>query len=210
MAKLLLSVYYSLFFAWQVPFLFCAIFSVFWGSIAALGQGRIKRLLAYGSISHSGFILLSLCSGTIYGIQGIILYLITYTVSTSVIFSSLVGLRCFSKIRYLADIAGLSFFHPAVSFAIIGALFSVAGIPPLLGFFGKFSVFFASLSSALFVAAFLGVLCSVISTFYYLRVARLLFFETVVSSLGSFSSYYVSRFPKTLAISTGVGVILLV
>lgn len=138
-----------------------------------------------------------------------ILYLITYVISTSIVFGSLIGLRCFSKIRYLADVAGLSFFHPGVSLAITGALFSVAGIPPILGFVGKFSVFFASLSSSLFIAAFLGVVCSVISTFYYLRIARLLFFETAVFSLGSFTSFYVSRFPKELAIFTGAGVVIL-
>lgn len=209
MARLLLSIYYSLFFSWQAPLLCCAVASFFWGSVAALGQGRIKRLLAYGSISHSGFILLSLCSGTLYGVQGMILYLITYVISTSIVFGSLIGLRCFSKIRYLADVAGLSFFHPGVSLAITGALFSVAGIPPILGFVGKFSVFFASLSSSLFIAAFLGVICSMISTFYYLRIARLLFFETVVFSLGSFTSFYVSRFPKELAIFTGAGVVIL-
>jgi NADH-quinone oxidoreductase subunit N len=138
-----------------------------------------------------------------------LLYLITYTLSTAVVFSSLIGLRVFSKVRYLADLSGLSFFHPGAGVAIASALFSAAGIPPILGFVGKFSVFFASLSSSLLFAALFGVFCSVISTFYYLRLARLIFFENTVVSLGSFSSFYVSQFPKELAVFTGIGAIFL-
>jgi proton-translocating NADH-quinone oxidoreductase chain N len=149
------------------------------GSIAAMAQTKLKRLLAYSSIGHVGFLLIGFCCGTIEGVQALFIYIIIYTVMTCGLFCLLLSLQkhSYGFIESLSDLSMLARSHPLLALTITIVIFSMAGIPPLAGFCSKFYLFFAALSSSLYVLAFVGVLCSVISCFYYIRLIKVIYFE---------------------------------
>ena len=154
------------------------------GSVAAIGQTNLKRLIAYSSIGHMGYALAALSTGTNEGIQSSIIYMTIYLVMNLAFFSCLLMLKknsiYFEKIE---DLSGLSKNHPMLSLSFLIVLFSLAGIPPLAGFFGKFYVFMAVIDQKLYTLAVIGLLATVISAFYYLRLIKIIYFDKPVNEL---------------------------
>lgn len=163
---------------WQQIIVFLSIMSMLIGAFAAIGQTNIKRLLAYSSIGHIGFALVGLAAGTSDGIEAVVIYLSIYVVMTLGAFACLLAMRRNDgMVEDISQLAGLSRNNltMAVIFALL--LFSMAGIPPLAGFFAKFYVFTAAVKAELFALAILGVVTSVVAAFYYLRVIKVMFFD---------------------------------
>jgi NADH-quinone oxidoreductase subunit N len=169
---------------WQQVVVFVSLASMALGSFAAIGQTNIKRLMAYSSIGHMGFALVGLASGTVEGAQGVVLYLAIYVAMTLGSFAIILTMkRNGQPVETIADFAGLSRTNPAIAFFFAMFLFSLAGVPPLAGFFAKFYVFVAAIKSGLFVLAVIGVLTSVVGAFYYLRIVKLMYFDEPVGAL---------------------------
>ena len=151
---------------------------MFVGGIAAIVQKNLKRLLAYSSISHTGYLLIGLASANTLGIKGLIIYITICLLMNVAIFTVILSLKINDRyIEYLSDLSGLSKKKPIFSLCIAILMFSLAGIPPFAGFFGKFYIFMAALNSGLIYLAVLGVIASVISAFYYLRIIKIMYFE---------------------------------
>jgi len=163
---------------WQQIVIFLSIASMGLGAFAAIGQRNIKRLMAYSSIGHMGFALVGLAAGTEQGVQGVIVYLAIYLVMTLGAFAVVLSLRRDGKmVEDIAQLAGLSRTKPLMALALAVLLFSLAGIPPLAGFFAKFYVFLAAIEAGLYPLAVIGVLLSVVGAFYYLRIVKLMYFD---------------------------------
>lgn len=163
---------------WQQILIVLSIASMIIGAFAALVQTNIKRLLAYSSIGHVGFALMGVAAGTEQGMQGMLIYLAIYLVMSTLAFGCVLLMqRKKEAVEDIEQIAGLAQRHPYFAFALGVCMFSMAGIPPLAGFFGKFYVFLAALDAGLYNLAVIGVLCSVVSAFYYLRIVKLAYFD---------------------------------
>ena len=166
---------------WQQIVVFLAIASMALGSFAAIGQHNIKRLMAYSSIGHMGYALVGLAAGTAEGVQGVIVYLAIYLVMTLGTFACILALRRDGKmVEEIGQLSGLSRTSPAMAAMLAVLLFSLAGIPPLAGFFAKFYVFLAAIESGLYALAVIGVLLSVVGAFYYLRIVKIMYFDDPV------------------------------
>jgi NADH-quinone oxidoreductase subunit N len=153
---------------------------MFLGAIAAIAQQSIKRLLAYSSIGHVGYILIGLASANAAGIKGVIIYMLIYVVMNIAIFSIILSLKNNnSYIEKISELSGLSKSKPIISLSIAIIMLSLAGIPPFAGFFGKFYIFIAAVEADLIFLAVLGVISSVISAYYYLRIIKVLYFDEV-------------------------------
>ena len=148
------------------------------GAVAAIGQKKLKRLIAYSSISHMGFALAGLSVGTNEGIQNSIIYLIIYLIMNIAFFCCLFMLKrenqYFDKVE---DLSGLSKNHPLLSLSMMIILFSLAGIPPLAGFFAKFYIFTAVIEQSMYFLAIVGLLSTVIAAFYYIRLIKVMYFD---------------------------------
>lgn len=233
--RLLFSSFYSFFDVWQAPILISALGSMIIGSFAALEQSNLKRLLSYSAIGHVGFLLMAVASGTVVGVQSLILYMLLYIIMSLNVFGILMSLkfspllqsnfsfigaglapsgRPFSlsipaaalkrpsssglashlaafprrisqispsfstpNFRQLSSLQNLASNHPLLAFSLAISLFSMAGIPPLAGFYSKFFVFFAALESNLYFLALFGVLTSVVGAVYYIRLIKLMYFH---------------------------------
>ena len=163
---------------WQVIIIFLSIASMIFGAIAAIGQKNLKRLMAYSSISHMGFALAGLAVGTNEGIQSSITYMSLYILMNLSFFSSLFMLKINQKYyETIDDLSGLSKNHPMLSLAMLVSLFSLAGIPPLAGFFAKFYIFMAVIEQEMYFLAIVGLLSTVIAAFYYLRIIKTIYFD---------------------------------
>lgn len=163
---------------WQQIVVFVSIASMALGSFAAIGQRNIKRLMAYSSIGHMGFALVGLAAGTQQGAQGVLVYIAIYVAMTLGTFSVILAMkRNGQAVETISDFAGLSRTNPLLAFVFAMLLFSLAGVPPLAGFFGKFYVFLAAVQSGLFALAVIGVLCSVVGAFYYLSIVKVMYFD---------------------------------
>jgi NADH-quinone oxidoreductase subunit N len=163
---------------WQQIVVFVAIASMALGSFAAIGQTNIKRLMGYSSIGHMGFALVGLAAGTQDGAQGVLLYLAIYVMMTLGTFAVIIALRRNGEaVETISDFAGLARTNPLMAFFMAMLLFSLAGIPPLAGFFAKFYVFMAAINAGLYVLAVLGVLASVIGAYYYLYIVKVMYFD---------------------------------
>ena len=148
------------------------------GAFAAIGQSNIKRLLAYSSIANMGFALVGLAPGTVEGVQGVVTYMAIYMVTTLGAFGSvLLMLRNGEAIESIDDLSGLSQTNPWMAFSLAAMMFSLAGVPPLAGFWAKFYVFAAAINSRLVALAVVGVVASVVGAYYYLRVVRIMYFD---------------------------------
>ena len=170
---------------WQQIVVFVAIGSMVLGAFAAIGQRNFKRLLAYSSIGHMGFALIGLAAGTEEGVRGVLIYMAIYLSMTLGTFA--VVLSMYRKVGYVEDIqdlAGLSRTHPAMAFFLAMLLFSLAGIPPLAGFFAKFYVFLAAIKAGLYVLAIIGVLASVVGAYYYLMIIKIMYFDEAGEKFG--------------------------
>ncbi|MDX3810008.1 NADH-quinone oxidoreductase subunit NuoN [Bosea thiooxidans] len=163
---------------WRQIIIFISIASMALGAFAAIGQTNIKRLLAYSSIANMGFALVGLAAGTPEGIQGVMTYMAVYLATTLGAFACVLMMRRDGKlVEDISELAGLSRTNPWMAFAYSMMMFSLAGIPPLAGFFAKFYVFLAAINAQLYVLAVVGVLTSVIGAYYYLRVVKLIYFD---------------------------------
>ncbi len=163
---------------WQQIIVFVSIASMALGSFAAIGQKNIKRLMAYSSIGHMGFALVGLAAGTAEGAQGVLVYIAIYVAMTLGSFAIILAMRRKGQaVEQISDFAGLSRTNPVLAFLFAMLLFSLAGVPPLAGFFAKFYVFLAAIHSGLFVLSVIGVLTSVIGAFYYLAIVKVMYFD---------------------------------
>ena len=163
---------------WQMIIIFLSIASMLFGAIAAIGQTNIKRLVAYSSIGHIGYTLAGLATGSNEGIQSSIIYMSIYVVMNLALFSCLLMLKRGEKYyEDIGDLAGLSKNHPLLSLSLLVILFSLAGIPPLAGFFAKFYIFTAVLEQSMYFLAIVGLLSTVVAAFYYLRIIKIMYFD---------------------------------
>jgi NADH-quinone oxidoreductase subunit N len=163
---------------WQPIIVIVSIASMVLGSFAAIGQNNIKRLMAYSSIGHMGYALIGLAAGTEAGVRGVLIYLLTYVAMSAGAFACIIAMRRQGKAaEKISDLGGLAKtdFPLAVLLAIF--MFSMAGVPPMAGFFGKLYVFLAAVQSGLWTLAIIGMLTSIVGCFYYLRVIKVMFFD---------------------------------
>ena len=163
---------------WQQIVTFLAIASMALGSFAAIGQTNIKRLMAYSSIGQMGYALVGLAAGTTEGVQGVIIYLAIYLAMTLGTFACILAMRRNGRmVEDIDQLSGLSSTSPLMAFLLAMLLFSLAGIPPLAGFFAKFYVFLAAIRVGLYALAVIGVLLSVVGAYYYLRIVKIMYFD---------------------------------
>jgi NADH-quinone oxidoreductase subunit N len=176
--RVLITAFPAVTLQWQQIVVFLAIASMALGSFAAIGQTNIKRLMAYSSIGHMGYALVGLAAGSAEGVAGVIIYLAIYLVMTLGTFACILAMRRDGRmIEDIDALAGLSRTQPMMAFLLAMLLFSLAGIPPLAGFFAKFYVFLAAIHAGLYALAVIGVLLSVVGAYYYLRIVKLMYFD---------------------------------
>ena len=163
---------------WQQILVFVSIASMVLGAFAAIGQNNIKRLLAYSSFGHMGFALVGLAAGSQEGVRGVIVYMMIYLISTLGVFACVLAMRRKGQhVEAISDLAGLANNNKALAFVLAMLMFSLAGIPPLAGFFGKYFVFLAAVKSGLYALAVIGVVASVVGAYYYLRIVKIIYFD---------------------------------
>jgi len=166
---------------WQQIVVFVSIASMALGSFAAIGQRNFKRLMAYSSIGHMGFALVGLAAGTSEGVQGVLVYIAIYVTMTLGVFAVILSMRrTTGMVESIDQLAGLARTHPTMAFFLAMLLFSMAGVPPLAGFFAKFYVFLAAIKAGLYLLAVLGVVTSVVGAYYYLAIVKLMYFDEPV------------------------------
>jgi len=163
---------------WQMIIIFISLASMILGAVAAIGQTNLKRLMAYSAIGHMGYALAGLATGSNEGIQSTVIYLSIYLIMNLGIFSCIFMMKR-KDIFYedIQDLSGLSKNHPIISICLLLLLFSLAGIPPLAGFFAKFHVFMAVIKVEMYTLAIIGLITTVISAFYYLRIIKIIYFD---------------------------------
>ena len=168
----------SLFDHWQMIIIFLSLASMIFGAIAAIGQKNLKRLLAYSSIGHMGYALAGLSVGTNLGIQNSIIYICIYLIMNLGVFCCLFMMKRNNQFYdNLEDLSGLSKNHPFISLSLLILLFSLAGIPPMAGFFAKFYIFVSVIEQSMYFLAIVGLITTVISAFYYLKIIRIIYFD---------------------------------
>ena len=165
--------------SWQQIVVFISIASMLLGAFAAINQTNIKRLMAYSSIGHMGYALVGLAAGTVDGVRGVLIYLAIYLAMNVGAFTCILCMRTKEgMVEKVEDLGGLSRNQPMLALALGIFMFSLAGIPPLAGFFGKLYVFRAAIDAELYALAIIGVLASVVAAFYYLRIVKVMYFDT--------------------------------
>lgn len=163
---------------WQQIVVFISIASMALGSFAAIGQTNIKRLMGYSAIGHMGFALVALAAGTQNGVRGLAVYMAVYLVMTLGIFAVILAMRVNGRyVENISDLAGLSRTNGWLAFFMAMLLFSLAGVPPLAGFFAKYYAFLAAVEAGLFPLAVIGVALSAVAAFYYLRIVKVMYFD---------------------------------
>jgi NADH-quinone oxidoreductase subunit N len=166
---------------WQQIVVFISIASMALGAFAAIGQKNIKRLMAYSSIAHMGFALVGLAANSLEGVRGVVIYMAIYMVMTLGTFAFILAMRRKEgNVEQIDDLAGLSSTNPVMATVLTILMFSLAGIPPLAGFWAKWYVFMAAIESGLYALAIIGVLTSVVGAYYYLRIIKLMWFDQPV------------------------------
>jgi len=163
---------------WSQIIFFLSISSMFLGSIAAIAQSSLKRLLAYSSIGHIGYVLIALVANNDQSIKSASIYMFIYMIMNISIFAILLSLKKSNMyLEKISDLVGISKSNPITSLCLAIIMFSMAGLPPFIGFFGKFYIFIAAIESELYFLSIMGVLASVISAYYYLRVIKVMYFD---------------------------------
>jgi NADH-quinone oxidoreductase subunit N len=171
---------------WQQIIVVISILSMGLGAFAALVQTNIKRLMAYSSIGHMGYALVGVAAGNEAGTSGVLIYMSVYLFMNVGTFACILAMRQQGRlVEGINDLAGLSKSHPMMAVALLIFMFSMAGIPPLAGFFGKWFVFLAAIDAGLYTLAILGVIASVVSAFYYLRIVKIMYFDEASEPLDS-------------------------
>ena len=166
---------------WQTIIIFISLASMILGAVAAIGQTNIKRLLAYSSIGHIGYALAGVATGVISGYESAIVYIAIYVIMNIGAFSCLYLLKKDGEYKEkISDLSGISRKHPILAISFLVILFSLAGIPPLGGFFAKFYVFTSVLEQKMYALAIIGLLTTVISAFYYLKIIKTIYFDDSV------------------------------
>ena len=164
--------------SWQQVIVILSLLSMILGSFAAIMQTNLKRLMAYSSIAHMGYALVGIASGILEGISGLLIYMLIYIVMNIGSFIIILSMRRDNQsVEDIYDLKGISKTHPFIAFSFVILMFSMAGIPPLAGFFGKWVVFYSAVNSGLLFLAVIGVLTSVVGAFYYLRIIKIMYFE---------------------------------
>ncbi len=176
---------------WQIILIFLSIASMLFGAIAAIGQTNLKRLVAYSSISHIGYALAGLATGSNEGIQSSVIYITIYIVMNLGLFSCLLMFKRNNQYyESLEDLSGLSKNHPLLALSLLVILFSLAGIPPLAGFFAKFYVFKSVIEQSMYFLAIVGLLSTVVAAFYYLRIIKIIYFDEIIEKYDSDHSFW--------------------
>lgn len=169
---------------WQQIVIAISALSMILGAFAAVAQTNIKRLMAYSSIGHVGYALVGLAAGTEEGVRGILVYLAIYLAMNVGTFACILAMRQKDQmVEGVQDLAGLAKTHPGMALMLAAFMFSLAGVPPLAGFFGKFYIFMAAINAKLYILAVLGVLTSVVGAYYYLRIVKLMYFDEAAEPL---------------------------
>lgn len=202
--RIYLYCFYSLIENWQFFFVFIALLSIITGSFAGLEQKQIKSLLAYSSISHMGYLLLAFSTATFEGLQSVFFYLIIYILSGLCVWSILITLIKKNKEFYdkkgnkdLTDLSSLFKANKMLSLCFLITFLSIAGLPPLIGFYAKVNIFLSVIGITFYFAAIIGIISSVIATFYYLKIIKIIFFENVIAGklfypISYFNSFIIS------------------
>ena len=163
---------------WRQIIVFIAVASMILGSVAAVAQHSVKRLMAYSSIGHAGYALIGVAAGTAAGIRGVLVYLAIYLFMTIGAWAVILCMRRQGRaLEEIADLSGLSRTHPALALALAIFMFSLAGLPPTAGFFGKLYIFLAAIDAKLTGLAVIGVVTSVVGAFYYFRIVKVMYFD---------------------------------
>jgi len=164
--------------AWQLLVVIVSICSMLLGAVAAIGQSNIKRLMAYSSIGHMGYALIGLAVGTSSGVRGVLIYMVIYVFMTAGTFGCILAMQRKGKaVEKISDLAGLASNDPMLAMVLTVFMFSLAGIPPMSGFFAKLYIFLAAVQGGLWTLAVVGVLTSVIGAFYYIRIIKVMYFD---------------------------------
>ncbi len=167
--------------SWQLVIEIISVASMILGALAAIGQTNIKRLMAYSSIGHMGYALIGLAVGNQLGLRGVLVYLIVYIFMSAGTWACIIAMRRQGlAVEKIEDLGGLARTDPALALAFAIFMFSMAGIPPLAGFFGKLYVFLAAVQSGMWTIAIIGVLTSVVGSYYYLRIVKVMYFDAPV------------------------------
>ena len=184
---------------WQPILIFISLASMILGAVAAIGQSNIKRLIAYSSIGHIGFVLAGISTSTNLGYSSSIAYISVYVVMNLGMFACVFSMKRQGKYcENLNDLSGISKHHPILSISLLVILFSLAGIPPLAGFFAKFYIFIAVIESKMYTLAIIGLLSTVISAFYYLRIIKIIYFDKEIEKYDTDHNIWL-RFSLTLS-----------
>jgi NADH-quinone oxidoreductase subunit N len=209
---------------WRQIVIFISIASMLLGAFAAINQSNIKRLMAYSSIGHVGYALIGLAAGGEEGVRGVLVYMAIYVAMNIGAFAVILSMRVKGvMVEGIDDLAGLARSRPLMALAMLIFMFSLAGVPPAAGFFGKLYVFIAAVNSELYVLAVIGVLTSVVSAFYYLRIVKVMYFDepaepferrsaletqAVMAATALFNAFFI-LWPGPLVMSAGVAAIAL-
>ena len=190
---------------WQQIIVMLSILSMLVGSFAAIAQTNIKRLMAYSSIGHVGYALIGLAVANEAGVTGVLIYLTIYVFMNIGAFACLMGMRRGGRaVEQISDLSGLAKTHPGMAAALAIMMFSMAGIPPLAGFFGKLYIFLAAIEAGLYALSVIGVLASVVSAYYYVRIIKVMYFdEPGVEALDT-------PLPKSVSIVLGLCTVVIV
>lgn len=201
--KLMMKPFILLYGEWQFVVLCLSLASMTVGAFAALQQSDLKRLLAYSAIGQMGYVLLGVAAGNEEGLQAVFVYLALYLVMIIGTFGCLLCLKGKGRrgVQKIQDLAGMSNLHPKLALALAIFMFSLAGIPPLAGFFAKLYVFKAALSAGLFGSAIFGLLTSVVASYYYLKIVKVMYFD----ALPEFSE---ASYGNTLVLSAEMKIVL--
>ncbi|MEH3125853.1 NADH-quinone oxidoreductase subunit NuoN [Agrobacterium cavarae] len=177
--RVVVDAFQPVFADWQQIVVFVSIASMLLGSFAAIGQKNIKRLMAYSSIGHMGYALVGLAAGNESGVAGVLIYMAVYMGMTLGTFACILAMRRkeVGNVENVDDLAGLSSTNPFMALVLTTLMFSLAGIPPLAGFFAKYYVFLAAIEAKLYALAIIGVVASVVGAYYYLRIVKLMWFD---------------------------------
>lgn len=181
LARVLLQPFSALLLDWQQILVLASALSMVVGALAAIRQNNIKRLLAYSSIGHAGFMLMGIAAASSAGVQAMLIYVALYIFMSAGAFGCVLLMRRAGReVEDIRDLSGLSQTQPVMALALAMFMFSMAGIPPLAGFFGKMYVILAALNSGLIGLAIIGVLASVVACYYYIRVVKIMYFDDPV------------------------------
>ena len=210
LARVLLEPFGGLFVQWQQVICFIAIASMTFGAFAAINQTNIKRLIAYSSIGHMGFVLVGLAAGTLAGLQAVLLYLTVYLFMNVGTFACILAMKRDDRmVEEMNQLAGFSRPNPRMTIALTIFMFSMAGIPPLAGFFGKYFVFKAAIDAELYTLTVIGLLASVVSAFYYLRIVKLMYFDEAMDEFDKSIGKEISLITVGMSIVTAFFIIIL-